>query len=351
MPSLWYHRAHLPDPQPMSIRCRAALGPHGPLSPFEYEPSPLGPWDVEVEISHCGICHSDVHLINNDWGISRYPLVPGHEIVGRVAATGSAVTPLRRGERVGIGWQRSACGACEWCLSGFDNLCPEIEATCVRHYGGFAERIRADSRYCFPLPDALDSATAAPLLCGGITVYSPMRHHGVHAGMRVGVIGIGGLGHLALQYARALGCEVTAFSSTPGKAQEARSLGAHHFVDSTDAKAMTKVAASQDFILNTVSADIDWPAFVKALRPNGKLCVVGVGPGDLRVSPDELITGQKTICGSAIGGGARIAEMLEFSTRHDIQAKIELLPMAEATRAVKKVEENRARYRMVLENA
>ena len=332
------------------IRCLAADGPRHPLEPFSYEPAPLGPLDVEVEITHCGICHSDVHLINDDWDIGRYPLVPGHEIIGSVAALGSNVAGLKRGQRVGIGWQRSACGACEWCLSGFDNLCPRSEATCVHHYGGFAERIRADSRYCFPVPEALPSETAAPLLCGGITVYSPLRHYGVHAGMRLGVVGIGGLGHLALQYARAFGCEVTAFSSTPAKADEARRLGAHRFVVSTDRKAMEKAAGSQDFMLNTVSADIDWPAFLKSLRPNGTLCLVGVAPGDLQVSPDELIGGQKTICGSAIGGRARIAEMLEFSARHGIQARVEVVPMAEANRAVEKVEKNLARYRMVLRN-
>jgi len=334
----------------MPIRCYAAPAARRPLQTFQYRAAPLRSRDVEVKITHCGICHSDVHLINDDWGISSYPLVPGHEIVGVVTKLGEAVKSLKPGDRVGIGWQRSACGGCEWCLSGHDNLCPESEATCVGHYGGFAEHIRCDSRYCFALPAALAPENAAPLLCAGITVYSPLRHHGITANMRVGVVGIGGLGHLALQFARAMGCEVTAFSSSPGKEEEARALGAGRFVLVSDQKALKRSAGSQDFILSTVSADIDWRGLVDALRPNGRLCLVGVSPGDLRLTPDALIAGQKTLCGSMIGGRARMSEMLEFSARHGIQAKSEVLPMAEVNRAVRMVEQNQARYRMVLAN-
>jgi len=334
----------------MPIQCYAARGPRRNLEPFQYPASPLGPRDVEVGITHCGICHSDVHLINDDWGISRFPLVPGHEIVGVVRKAGAQVDSLKAGDRVGIGWQRSACGGCEWCLSGFDNLCPDSEAVCVGHHGGFAERIRCDSRYCFPLPDNLASENAAPLLCGGITVYSPLRHHGITANMRVGVAGIGGLGHLALQFARAMGCEVTAFSSSPAKKEEALGFGAGRFVAVSDSKALKRAAGSQDFILSTVSGDIDWAGLLEALRPNGKLCLVGVSPGDLRIPPDALISGQKTVCGSMIGGRARMQEMLEFSARHGIQARTEVLPMARVNDAIRKLERNQARYRMVLSN-
>jgi len=334
----------------MPIQCYAARGPRQILEPFQYPASPLRPRDVEVGITHCGICHSDVHLINDEWGISRFPLVPGHEIVGVVRKAGAEVDSLKAGDRVGIGWQRSACGGCEWCLSGFDNLCPDSEAVCVGHHGGFAERIRCDSRYCFPLPDNLASENAAPLLCGGITVYSPLRHHGITANMRVGVAGIGGLGHLALQFARAMGCEVTAFSSSPAKKEEALGFGAERFVAVSDSKALKRAAGSQDFILSTVSGDIDWAGLLEALRPNGKLCLVGVSPGDLRIPPDALIGGQKTICGSMIGGRARMQEMLEFSARRGIQARTEVLPMARVNDAIRKVERNQARYRMVLSN-
>ncbi len=334
----------------MSIHCYAARGPRRPLAPFQYRPAPLGAREVEVAITHCGICHSDVHLINDDWGISHYPLVPGHEIVGVVSKAGAEVDSLKAGDRVGIGWQRSSCGACEWCLSGSDNLCPDSEAICVGHHGGFAERIRCDSRYCFPLPAALASENAAPLLCAGITVYSPLRHHGITANMKVGVVGIGGLGHLALQFARAMGCEVTAFSSSPAKKEEALAFGAGRFVPVSDPKALKRAAGSQDFILSTVCADIDWAGLLEALRPNGKLCLVGVSPGDIRISPDALIAGQKSLCGSMIGGRARMGEMLEFSARHGIQAKTEVLPMARVNDAIRKVERNQARYRMLLSN-
>ena len=334
----------------MPVHCYAAPAAGRPLEPFQYRPAPLGSREVEVEITHCGICHSDVHLINDDWGISSYPLVPGHEIVGVVSRTGSATETLKAGDRVGIGWQRSACGGCEWCLSGHDNLCPDSEATCVGHYGGFAERIRCDSRYCFALPAALAPENAAPLLCAGITVYSPLRQHGITANMRVGVVGIGGLGHLALQFARAMGCEVTAYSSSPGKKDEARALGAERFVLVSDRNALKRAQGSQDFILSTVCGDLDWAGLMGCLRPNGRLCLVGVSSGDIRLSPDALIAGQKTICGSMIGGRARMEEMLEFSARRGIQARSEVLPMAEVNRAIRKVAENQARYRMVLSN-
>ena len=201
-------RRPLEEERPQAVRVRArALGPH----------------DVEIRISHCGICHSDVHLVDGDWGMGSYPMVPGHEIVGTVAALGPEVRHLEAGARVGVGWQRGACLACESCGAGDENLCAENEATCVGHHGGFADRIRLDGRFAFPIPEGLASENAAPLLCGGATVYSPLRRW-VKPSMRVGVVGIGGLGHLGLQFARAMGCEVTAISSTPDKEAEARSL-------------------------------------------------------------------------------------------------------------------------------
>ena len=193
----------------MGFRAYAAHEQKGPLAPFVYEPGELGPNDVEIRVSHCGICHSDVHLVDGDWGASSYPMVPGHEIVGTVAAAGPAVRQLAVGQRVGVGWQCGACLECEWCVSGQENLCAQEEATCVERPGGFAERIRVDGRFAFPIPDALRSEHAAPLLCGGVTVYAPLARF-ARPSLRVGVIGIGGLGHLALQFARAMGCEVTA---------------------------------------------------------------------------------------------------------------------------------------------
>ncbi|MCP4684402.1 MAG: NAD(P)-dependent alcohol dehydrogenase [bacterium] len=328
----------------------AATKAGGKLEPFKYDPTPLGPDDVEIEITHCGICHSDIHLVNNDWGISEYPLLPGHEIVGTVVETGSAVSGLEPGTRVAVGWQCGACLVCDQCVSGEDNLCAESQATCVGHYGGFADRVRVDSRFAFVLPDGLESETAAPLMCAGITVYSPFKHFGVRPSSRVGVIGIGGLGHLALQFANAFGCEVTAFSTSKAKAEEAIILGAHHFVDTSDEAALDKAAGSIDFLLSTVNADLDWNAYMGVLRPNGMLCVVGVTPNPIAVHPMALIMGRKAISGSPIGSRATIREMLDFAARHGIQAQTETIPMSQVNEAMERIKANKARYRMVLAN-
>ena len=195
------------------------------LLPYHYDPGKLGSQEVEIAITHCGICHSDLHLISNDWGISQYPFIPGHEVIGTVAALGGEVRSLQLGQRVGLGWQSNSCGQCEWCLRGMENLCADAEGTCVHRNGGYAERVRANARFVIPIPDCLVSEQAAPLLCGGITVYNPLRTHGVNPSSRVGIVGIGGLGHLAIQFARVFGAEVTAFSTTLDKEAEARAAG------------------------------------------------------------------------------------------------------------------------------
>lgn len=320
------------------------------LDNFEYKPEELGPDDIEVAITHCGICHSDLHLIDNDWQMSQYPLLPGHEIIGTVTAAGPGVTHLQIGQRVGIGWQRSACLKCEQCLEGDDNLCPESQATCVGHHGGFAQSIRTDSRFAFPIPDRLSSENAAPLLCAGITVYSPLKNFGVKPSMKIGVIGIGGLGHLALQFARAFGCEVTAFSTSPEKEAEAKGFGAHHFVNSKDQAQMEKVVGKFDFIISTVFADLDWTMFMNLLKPKGNLCFVGAASNPISIPVFSLIMGQRSISGSPIGSRSVMNEMLQFAARHDIKAKTEVLPMAEVNTALQKVRDNKARYRMVLVN-
>ncbi len=202
--------------------------------PFRYDPGKLAAHDVEIAISHCGVCHSDLHLIANDWGTSQYPFIPGHEIIGKVAAAGTEVKSLEVGQRVGLGWQSSSCGQCEWCMKGQENLCAASECTCVHRHGGYADRVRANARFVVPIPDALDSEQAAPLLCAGITVYNPLRINRVNPSSHIGIVGIGGLGHIALQFARVFGAEVTAFSTSAGKEGEARALGAHHFVISLE---------------------------------------------------------------------------------------------------------------------
>lgn len=317
---------------------------------LSYDPGKLGPRDVEIAITHCGICHSDLHLISNDWGISQYPFIPGHEIVGTVAAIGSDVRSVHVGQRVGLGWQSNSCGKCEWCIKGLENLCPESEGTCVHRHGGYADRVRANSRFVIPIPDALPSQQAAPLLCGGVTVYNPMRIHGVNPTSRVGIIGIGGLGHIALQFARVFGAEVTAFSTSPAKETEARAFGAHHFVNSRESKAMKDVAGSLDFILNTANADQDWAAYIQALRPTGTLAFVGVPPSPVSFHAFPLIAGQRTISGSPVGSPSRLREMLDVAARHGVKAATELFPMAKANEAIEKVKKSKVRYRAVLAN-
>jgi uncharacterized zinc-type alcohol dehydrogenase-like protein len=331
----------------MSFHAYAAHSKKSALKPFVYDPAPLGPHDVEIRISHCGICHSDIHLVDGDWGMGSYPMVPGHEIVGTITALGPEVAHLEAGARVGVGWQRGACLACDSCTVGDENLCAENVATCVGHHGGFADRVRVDGRFAFPIPEALASENAAPLLCGGVTVYSPLRRW-VKSSMRVGVVGIGGLGHLALQFARAMGCEVTAISSTPDKEAEARAFGAHRFLATRETKALSSAASSLDFILSTVFVTPDWDALLGALRPNGVLCLVGATGEPLPVQAFALLVGQKSVTGSAIGGRPAIREMLDFAARHGVAAKTQVRPLAEADAALGDVRKGKARYRVVL---
>lgn len=322
----------------MLFNAYAAKKAKARLVPFQYEPGPLGSDEVEIAISHCGICHSDVHLVDGEWG-DWFPLVPGHEIVGTIAA-GKAFAP---DERVGVGWQRNSCGECEYCRAGEEVLCAKHEATCQGNFGGFADRIRVNQRFAFRVPDELPTESAAPLLCGGVTVYAPLRKF-AGKGSRVGVIGIGGLGHLALQFARAMGCEVTAFSRVADKESEARKFGADHFLTGDPAR------GSLDLILNTAHAAPDMDAYLGALRPKGVFCQLGAAPVPLAVPSMPLIGGSRSVTGSAIGSPAIIREMLTFAARHGVAATTEVVPMREVNEALDRTRRNLARYRMVLAN-
>lgn len=331
------------------IKGFACTNPRATLSDFAYDAGTLGDYEVEMQVTHCGICHSDVHLIDNDWGISRYPFIPGHEIVGTVAAKGKNVS-LALGARVGIGWQCNSCGTCEFCKAGMENHCKQNQPTCVGHHGGYAAAVRADQRFVIPIPDALDSAQAAPLLCGGVTVFTPFHVHDIGSGAKVGVVGIGGLGHLALQFARARGCIVTALSGNASKEAEARHFGATHFLLTSDQSALQQAQGSLDFILVTASGDVDVPALVDLLRPRGKLCVVGALPSPMQLRAGQLIHGDKSVVGSNIGAPEVIRLMLETAAKHKVAAQIETMPMAEVNAALDKVRAGQARYRIVLAN-
>ena len=320
------------------------------LLPYKYDAGELKPNEVQIRVSHCGVCHSDVHLIDNDWGLSKYPFIPGHEIVGKVTAVGAEVRDRVLGERVGVGWQADSCGICEWCRQGDEHLCAKTQPTCIGRNGGYADSIRVNSHFAIPVPEVLESENVAPLLCGGITVYSPLRNHGVRPSSRVGVVGIGGLGHLGVQFARAFGAEVTAFSTSKDKEAEARSLGAHHFVNTRDTGALKKLSGCFDFLLSTVSADQDWQGLVNALRPKGTLCVVGASPSPMQIAAFSLIGGQKALAGSPTGSPRDLHEMLDVAARHGVKATTERFPMAAANEAVAKVKKNQVRYRAVLAN-
>jgi alcohol/geraniol dehydrogenase (NADP+) len=231
------------------IHAYAAKTVGAKLEPFEYDPGALNDREVEINVEYCGLCHSDLSMLNNELGMSQYPFVPGHEVVGTIAAVGDRVTTLKPGQRVGLGWFSHSCTHCEYCMSGDHNLClTNLEQTIVGRYGAFADKVRAHEEWVIPLPEGLNPAKAGPLFCGGVTVFNPLIQFGIEPTDRVGVIGIGGLGHMALGFLKAWGCDVTAFSTDPSKEAEARELGAAHFINSRDAKAIESVTSSFDMI-------------------------------------------------------------------------------------------------------
>ncbi|NBD14905.1 MAG: alcohol dehydrogenase catalytic domain-containing protein [Cyanobacteria bacterium] len=301
-----------------------------------------------MDVQYCGICHSDVSIVDNDWGVSQYPVVPGHEVVGTVAAVGDTVQNLAIGEQVGLGWFSSSCMSCEWCLSGDHNLCHDSEQTIVGRYGGFADKVRAHQNWVFRLPEGLNPETAGPLFCGGITVFNPIVQLNIKSSDRVGVIGIGGLGHMALQFLKAWGCEVTAFSGSAEKETEARNLGAHHFVNSRDPEAVKAVKSSFDVILSTVNGDLDWETYMAALRPRGRLHFLGVPPNPIAVQMFSLLFGQKSISASPVGSPGVTKQMLEFLARKQLEPMVEFYPFDKVNEAMDQLRHGKPRYRIVL---
>lgn len=336
-------------PQPRgrdSLRALGQTAPGRPLEPLElFEEHQLGPGEVEIAVDHCSVCHSDVHLLDGDWGEVARPLVPGHEVVGRVLRAGEQAA-LASGAVVGLGWQAGACGACAACRSQREHLCTGGKVrTCVGRPGGFAERVRADARFCFELPAELEAATAAPLLCAGLTVFSPLERLGAGPETRVGVIGLGGLGHLAVRFASALGAAVIAFDPDPSKRELALALGAADLVDPSGRLPQNAV----DLLLVTTHATLDWTAWMAVLDLEGTLCLVGIPNAPFSVAADPLLDEQKRITGSIIGSTATMRRMLAFAAQHRIAPMVERLPMAAANQAIARVRSGGARMRIILD--
>jgi uncharacterized zinc-type alcohol dehydrogenase-like protein len=330
------------------INAFAAFEPGGELKPYEYDPGPLAADEVEIKVEHCGICHSDLSMLNNEWGITEYPFVPGHEVIGTIDALGTSVNHLKLGQRVGLGWNAGFCMSCSSCLSGDHNLCLNRQDTIVGRHGGFADKVRASAMAVIPLPDTMDAASAGPLFCGGITVFNPLVQFGVRPTDKVAVIGIGGLGHIALQFLKAWGCEVTAFSSNESKREEALQLGADDLLDSRNLASLEEAMGRFDLILSTVNVKLDWNTYLAFLKPKGRLHFLGatLEPLDLQVFP--MLIGQRSVSGSPVGSPATIKRMLEFAARHQIKPITEDFRFAQVNEAMQRLAKGDARYRIVL---
>jgi uncharacterized zinc-type alcohol dehydrogenase-like protein len=321
-----------------------------PLEKFEYNVGPLGPEEIEIKVQYCGICHSDLSMLHNEWQMTTFPFVPGHEVVGEIRAVGERVAHLKAGDQVGLGWFSKSCMYCDTCLSGRHNLCATAEGTMVGRYGGFADTVRCQSTWATVLPSGLSPQSTGPLFCGGITVFAPIVEFGIKPTHRVGVVGIGGLGHMAVMFLSKWGCHVTAFTSSQAKAAEARKFGAHEVVATHDESALSKLAGSLDFILDTSNVSLNWPLYLNALAPNGRLHVVGAVPEPIAVPVFLLLVGQRSVSSSPTGSPARIREMLRFAAQHKVEPQVEMYPMSKVNDAMEHLHSGKARYRIVLKN-
>ena len=334
----------------MQVQGYAAKQAKASLALTRFDLGELGPNEVDVRVTHCGICHTDVAMVDNEWSISHYPVVPGHEVVGVVEAVGPAVTDLAPGRRVGVGALCGSCMHCEWCIGGRQHVCPQVRGTVMgEHKGGFASVVRVNhSLFAHPIPDNIASEHAGPLLCAGTTVFTPLLRYGVRPTDRVAVVGIGGLGHLAVQYLAKWGCDVTAISSTHDKDEQAYGFGATRFIATRGTDELQRASAQFDFILSTVSADLPWDLYMAALRPQGRLCVVGIPANPISIVSWNLIGGERSLVGGQPGSIIETRQMLGFTARHGITPMIETFPMAEANSALDHTRQGKARFRSVL---
>ena len=333
----------------MNIQAYAAHEPSGKLESFQYELGALKPDEVELDIEYCGICHSDLSMLKNEWGLTRYPFVPGHEIIGKVAAMGNMVNHLKVGQYVGLGWRARSCLVCDQCLSGHHNRCLKGEDVIIGRHGGHANKVHCQAIFAFPLPNNINIKNAGPLFCAGITVFNPIIHNNIKPTDHVAVVGIGGLGHIAIKFLNAWGSEVTAISTNPEKEKEAQEFGADHFINSKISDALKPYANNFDMVLVTANVDLDWDKYIDTLRPGGKLHIVGATP-QVKATVFPLVLGEKSIGASPGGGPADILKMLDFCSRHGIEPITEEFPLSRVNEAMARLESGKARYRIVLQN-
>ena len=341
-----------------TAKAYAATSATTPLTPFQFERRAVGPHDVQIEIAFCGICHSDLHQVRNEWGNSTYPMVPGHEIVGKVTAVGAHVKGFKPGDLAGVGCLVDSCRTCASCKRDLEQFCEkgaafsyngtEMDRKTITQ-GGYSSSIVTDEAFCLRISPKLDLAAAAPLLCAGITTYSPLKHWKTKKGDKVGVVGLGGLGHMAVKIAAAMGAEVTMLSTSKAKEADARKLGAQHFGLTSDDATFKKLAGHFDLIIDTISAPHDYNKYLGLLRVEGTMVLLGVPPEPTPVSAFPLIMGRRSLSGSLIGGIKETQEMLDFCAEHNIVSEIELIPVQQVNEAYERMLKNDVRYRFVLD--
>jgi alcohol dehydrogenase (NADP+) len=340
----------------------SAASATSPLAADTIDRRDLTETDVQIEILFCGICHSDIHAVRDEWSefmATTYPIVPGHEIVGRITQVGSAVTQFKSGDLAGVGCMVDSDGTCPQCKDGFEQFCPSVTLTYNspdKHtgkvtYGGYSDSVVVDQRFVLRIPKKLDLAGVAPLLCAGITTYSPLRHHGVTQGKKVGVVGLGGLGHMGVKLAHAMGAHVVVFTTSSGKKEDALRLGADEVVVSRNADEMQKYTGSFDFILDTVAADHDINAYLNLLSRDGTITLVGAPPKPLEIAAFSLIMGRRNLSGSNIGGIAETQEMLDFCGEHNITADVEVIPIQKVNEAYDRILKSDVKYRFSIDMA
>jgi uncharacterized zinc-type alcohol dehydrogenase-like protein len=327
----------------------ASMAVGEPLKPFYIDPPEMGVNDVRVSVTHCGLCHTDIQAVDDYYSITEYPFVPGHEIVGYVSQVGEAVSSIKIGDRVGIGWQGRACMQCEWCMKGQEEMCMDIvESATWKPYGGFSSSVVVDHRFAYPLPEEMPSEFAAVLMCAGISVFSPLRRYALQLSMKIAIMGVGGLGHLAIQFAHALNHEVTAISSSAEKEEQALAFGADHFILSTDKEGLRKHYFYFDLLLITANGQIPWNVLLNVVKKEGRIILVSFP--EICMDPTDLVAHNLSITGSFLGNHASMREMLRFAQEHHITPMVEIMPMASVNEAIQRVRENKARYRIVLVN-